>query len=122
MEGNTFKIGFKIAKGRVLSSNGGGKQTERTEQRGTKKLERCGRKDLFFRERLHKSLSILSFICLPFLVMAAKVGECSKQDIHFILRLPGHSSELEGSVAAKGNTLHTLLLWGDRRGVFLTFP
>lgn len=39
MEGNTFKIGFKIAKGRVLSSNGGGKQTERTEQRGTKNLK-----------------------------------------------------------------------------------
>lgn len=31
-------------------------------------LERRARKDLFLRERLHESLSILSFICLPFLV------------------------------------------------------
>lgn len=34
----------------------------------TQTLERCARKDLLLRERLHESLSIPSFICLPFLV------------------------------------------------------
>lgn len=39
MEGNTFEIGSRKAKGRILNNHGGGTQTERTEPRGTKLLK-----------------------------------------------------------------------------------
>lgn len=115
MEGNTFEIGSRKAKGRILNNHGGGTQTERTEPRGTKLL-----KDVPERICSYENVYMKAYQCchsFPFLFqcVAAKVGECSKQDIHFISRPPGHPSTLEGSVAAKGNTLHTLLLWGRQK-------